>query len=350
MMLAVLTITLALSPLLDLLPDEIPFIVYEWPYNIHLAPSAEAGRYHLTASQLSEHFSIDVYPADTDKDYYLIALDMQWSVHAVEEFPDQTKVLGNIARLLNDRTVNLAGGHPLTGNHVHIEETGSDIVGDKEVFFYIYHKDFEGTVPDTILHFIKTEWLIDTIDDSFVEEPYEYRHLQMIGYEEGAKVDCYTVDGSHFQKEVLFDASQDLYIPFAPGEMGPAMLILRESNTQPQTDYTQAITLHEGWNLVSWHLNLHQPFGVYIWFNELLPDDEEHEWFFGTEPDQPFGQLNTYTLAGVNDYYPSPGLLSPTTEWHLNNAYYFDMETPHTWNDFTNCPLYEPDPPDFNFT
>ncbi|MBU0517815.1 hypothetical protein KJ564_02620, partial [bacterium] len=78
--------------------DPHPFITYEWPYDIWLNEAAEAGRYHLTASQLSEHFSIDVYPnPQDDRDYYLNALDMQWPVGD----PEQTKVHSNIARLLN---------------------------------------------------------------------------------------------------------------------------------------------------------------------------------------------------------------------------------------------------------
>ncbi|MBU1880844.1 hypothetical protein KKA08_02335, partial [bacterium] len=173
MMLAIHILLLTLIPQL-LTAQSMVSQAYEWPYDIWLNEAAEAGRYHLTASQLSEHFSIDVYPnPQDDRDYYLNALDMQWPVGD----PEQTKVHSNIARLLNDFAPDVITGHPMTGNHVNLEDKGWDVSADddKPVYYYIYHKDYAAV--DTFLHFIKTEWLIDTIDDSFVEEPYEYRHL-----------------------------------------------------------------------------------------------------------------------------------------------------------------------------
>jgi len=79
---------------------------------------------------------------------------------------------------------------------------------------------------------------------------------------------------------VILSTALILNDPFNPGEMGPAMLIIHELD-QPssQDDYTQTLQLHEGWNLVSWHI---WPSGmpeVYQAIAAMLPDDPEHSWF-----------------------------------------------------------------------
>ncbi|MBU1881480.1 hypothetical protein KKA08_05555, partial [bacterium] len=129
--------------------------------------------------------------------------------------------------------------------------------------------------------------------------------------------------------------------PFSPGEMGPAMLILRESNTAAQTDFTQAITLHEGWNLVSWQILPVENYGEELQMFEILPGPPS--WLNGIS-----SYLQKWDF--VDRWYPDNPSGAADWEWDLNYAYYILIDEPHTWNDFTNCELYEPDPPDFNFT
>ncbi|MBU1652490.1 hypothetical protein KKA00_09730, partial [bacterium] len=113
-------------------------------------------------------------------------------------------------------------------------------------------------------------------------------------------------------------------IPFSPGEMGPAMLILRESNTQPQTDYTQTITLHDGWNLVSWHVDL-DPNGQLEeqYIPALL---QSQTWFCeGTQDER------IYRYESDVDYYPLVNLPPPAWPWDYDQAYYMLMVDDESW-------------------
>ncbi|MBU0518811.1 T9SS type A sorting domain-containing protein [bacterium] len=123
-------------------------------------------------------------------------------------------------------------------------------------------------------------------------------------------------------------------IPFAPGEMGPAMLILRESNTQPQTNFTQAITLHEGWNLVSWYVF---PEGSSV--NWPTMDDlfaGTNTWF-QSDHDDPFpdkvGRYDANPYIPDYQYYPRVGYSGPSEwQWKPYEAYSVYLESPaHFW-------------------
>ncbi|MBU0519250.1 hypothetical protein KJ564_09975, partial [bacterium] len=120
--------------------------------------------------------------------------------------------------------------------------------------------------------------------------------------------------------------------PFSPGEMGPAMLILRESNTAAQTDFTQAITLHEGWNLVSWQILPVENYGEELQMFEILPGPPS--WLNGIS-----SYLQKWDF--VDRWYPDNPSGAADWEWDLNYAYYILMDEPHTWNDFENRPLLQ---------
>ncbi|RJP79628.1 MAG: hypothetical protein C4524_05030 [Candidatus Zixiibacteriota bacterium] len=74
----------------------------------------------------------------------------------------------------------------------------------------------------------------------------------------------------------LLDRLPDEVPPgFSPGEMGPHMLILDGATNSGTTTYSQTLSLHPGWNLVSWNLDIPDPNPLeppfHLEMDEILP-------------------------------------------------------------------------------
>ena len=146
---------------------------------------------------------------------------------------------------------------------------------------------------------------------------------------------------------------------FAPGEMGPGMLIIHELDDPIiQSDYSQTLQLHTGWNLVSW----------YVWpegndldppsMDDLFkpPDPPPPEWWFDYDQEEPFsdkvGRYNSDPSPGQDQYYPRVGYFGSGDEWfwEMHQAYQIYLESPaHFWEkqsreDYNQLPFdFEPD-------
>jgi hypothetical protein len=95
----------------------------------------------------------------------------------------------------------------------------------------------------------------------------------------------------------------------------------------PQTNASQSLALHSGWNLVSWDIVPYSP-PMFMW--QILPDEtipppyQYAEWF------HEHGKLWTNLHSGRFDYYP---LMDGSDQWPwgLNSAYLMFMDASHTW-------------------
>jgi hypothetical protein len=107
----------------------------------------------------------------------------------------------------------------------------------------------------------------------------------------------------------------------------------------PGSTFSQALQLHEGWNLVSWNIVPVDNVGEELQMFEILPNNPDHYWFHGWPLGSPPIQVPTgklYKWDNKDLYYPQ---WYPQEEWHLDYAYYILMDSSHNWNEFTNRPL-----------
>ena len=97
-------------------------------------------------------------------------------------------------------------------------------------------------------------------------------------------------------------------------EITPGMLIVHEQSASlPPDNQTQSVYIHDGWNMVSWHI---EPLSPPFLMQDILPEDG-NDWFFDNA-----GKVCKYDLYG--DGYPSyPN--SEQWEWNLEQGYYFDF-------------------------
>ncbi|HEX7344298.1 MAG TPA: T9SS type A sorting domain-containing protein [bacterium] len=121
----------------------------------------------------------------------------------------------------------------------------------------------------------------------------------------------------------------------AAGETGPAMLMVNENNPAPQAanEYDQTVQLHPGWNLVSWHVWPSGTPEVYLTIEQMLPHDGaqgEHAWFHYN----PGGRIFVHTDNA--HWWPEHQAIGDEN-WNVHRAYYFDMNGPHTWDDYTGA-------------
>ncbi len=105
-------------------------------------------------------------------------------------------------------------------------------------------------------------------------------------------------------------------------------------NVYGQTDYTQTIQLHPGWNLVSWHIWPSGTPEVFETIAQMLPDDGpngDHSWLH-------------YSPGGKVYYYDDDDLWWPdyssvgNVDWNVDWAFYFEMNGLHNWDEYTNLP------------
>jgi hypothetical protein len=121
---------------------------------------------------------------------------------------------------------------------------------------------------------------------------------------------------------------------FAPGEMGPALQMIREAtgDASPATGFSQSLQLHEGWNLVSWNIVPLDNVGFTIEMNEILPGPPS--WLTDAG-----GKVYTWEhndLWYPNSQHPEYG----GWEWNPYFAYYLHLDSAplFPWQ-FTNRPL-----------
>ncbi|MBU0518956.1 T9SS type A sorting domain-containing protein [bacterium] len=129
-------------------------------------------------------------------------------------------------------------------------------------------------------------------------------------------------------------------IPFAPGEMRPHTLMLHEpDDPQPQTDYTQTIQLHEGWNLVSWHIWPSGTAGISEQIRNMIPET-------GWISDNPGGEVFYYDNSEHS--WPAYDDIGDVW-WYVDWAFYFNMNGYYTW-EYQNKPEVWPSSHDIELT
>jgi len=180
---------------------------------------------------------------------------------------------------------------------------------------------------DAFVHFIRTD-CDRPVANQFVQSLYPVAMWMNYNGTQGqlAKVDCYTASGAQFQKDAELVTDYDAQTCFAPGEMGPAMLIVQENNTAPQANYDQSVFLHPGWNLVSWYLSIpdpdqQPPFDLTV--DEVVSYTPNISSYFLTTPI--VNEIFWYNE--INNYYP----LDLTHAWDLNHAYYILFNQSLPW-------------------
>ncbi len=320
--------------------SEHPFLVFEWTFERDFwgDPDEDRPKADWTAANIAELFSVDVFPTDSTRDHQLLQYDLAWE--AID--PRYEALFDQCTDLLNDPDPSTSTGNPVTGTHIHLEDVETFVpdTGDPEVFRYTYH--YANGDSNYYVHFMKTEWLAgnrNMLDTSmFVIADVNGWNFDNLGldYECAGgtpKVDCYTATGAHFLKDVDSTAGSE-FVHFAPGETGPAMLIMHENNPAAQTDYTQGLALHPGWNLVSWHIVPidSSSFGQFLQMKEILDTTSTtNDWFFDNG-----GQLFRWTSDFW--YYPGNPQESENWEWNLNYAYYLHLDACHLWQ-FAQQPL-----------
>jgi len=105
-------------------------------------------------------------------------------------------------------------------------------------------------------------------------------------------------------------------------------------SAQAKDNFTQTLQLHEGWNLVSWHIWPSGQVGIYQTIAEMLPNDGsqgEHSWFHY----DPGGKVYYYLKSQLD--WPGYPLIG-NQFWNVHWAYYFNMNGPHNWNEYINMP------------
>ena len=132
--------------------------------------------------------------------------------------------------------------------------------------------------------------------------------------------------------------------PFSAGETGPGMLIIHEPDepiVQQEGGFTQSLQIHQGWNLVSWHIVPPDPTPQnYLQMIDILPDDGTNDWFFDHG-----GQVYEWLYRNLN--YPDDPFMH-TEEWDLDYAYFMLLDIAHPWQ-FQYRPRFELNPiTDFN--
>ncbi|TKJ40661.1 hypothetical protein CEE37_06775 [candidate division LCP-89 bacterium B3_LCP] len=309
--------------------NEHPFFVMEWFFHDYYG-TLERDR-HWSAAQIAEMFSVDVFPDDPDTVHRLLMYNVPW----LAMNPGHDEVFETCASMLND-------------------PGGQGVMFDSEVHFYPYYisegtKVHRYTYQDReengdYVHFMRTH---DEDDD---EDEYVQSNCWFILFNvlsSSTNINCYTPSGSSFQKDVTrLDWQQGYpmnliypcsYIEFAASEFGPGMLMVPEYDYTTSSDYTQGLQLHEGWNLLSWHLDIEDPDTIassYMRMDEILPDSSYNDWFHEND-----GELYKWDEADFNyPDYPQ----SFQWEWDLNYAYYMLLEESHFW-EFEDQPRFDLD-------
>jgi hypothetical protein len=108
------------------------------------------------------------------------------------------------------------------------------------------------------------------------------------------------------------------------------LLLLFPANlsAKPAETFSQSIQIHEGWNLVSWHIVPVDEYGPTLQMFEILPGPPS--WLTDNN-----GKV--FTWESNLEYYPDHPPGSASWEWDLDYAYYFEMDGSATWQ-FTNRP------------
>ncbi|MCX6639590.1 MAG: hypothetical protein NTW14_03790, partial [bacterium] len=115
---------------------------------------------------------------------------------------------------------------------------------------------------------------------------------------------------------------------FSTAAFAPEELIFSAPPPPPPTS-SQSLTLHTGWNLVSWNI---VPMTQPIAMQDILPTSG---WFGGTGANK----LYKHDDSQVSHYYPLYGG-SESWVWDVNYAYYMRLEQPPSTNwSFSDQPL-----------
>jgi hypothetical protein len=310
---------------------EHPFFAIEWAYIDEFPESLatfENIEIDLAMAQLAENFSIDAFPLEP-RMHQLMRYNCVWQTTA----NPYDNMYGICAQLLNDSL-----GRTLFTKYEVLNPFGT---AEPDVYHYLFSK--EGT--NEYVHFLRTTWDygID-LQNLYVKSPPGWDlNLANGNALAGARVDCYTPSGSQFQRVVSRVGSNPPFIHFAPGEIGPDIMIIHENNPAVQSGFSQGIQLRKGWNLVSWNVIPPDstPTTPLVMSDILDPDDPVNNWFF--EPSL-YGQLFKHDDA--QQFYP---IYAATANWpwNLNHAYYLGTNSNHFWQ-FQNCPLNSQSP--FQFT
>ncbi|TKJ41203.1 hypothetical protein CEE37_05935 [candidate division LCP-89 bacterium B3_LCP] len=293
--------------------NEHPFFIMEWFFHDYYG-TLERDR-HWSAAQIAEMFSVDVFPDDPDTVHRLLMYNVPWL--AMNPYHDE--VFETCASMIfqpdGDLTFYSAGD---------VEDVPQ---GEPAVHRYSYRR---GNYWD-VIHFLRTDHEIDegeTAADLYVQNGWNF-YLWNTDYTPNDKVNCYTPSGMQFQKEVhvvdIPDTLSNRWIYFEDGEMGPGMLIVKEELIPIEgDDYSQGLQLHEGWNLVSWHIEPVDDYGPYLEMIEILDTTgTTNDWFHENE-----GELYKWNEADLNyPDYPQ----SPQWEWDLDYAYYIYLDESHFW-------------------
>jgi len=270
-----------------------------------------------TAAHIAELFSVDVFPLDTDINHFL-----------VQYYPNRIPLRHYDTYEVCAQMLNVPN---ITFDSYKMTQVGDAIVHS---YTYFQPEGSGGSNDPAYVHFIRTDQgeTYTYEAEQFVQTPFDFDDLMLENYQEGAKVECYTPDSDHYQKEVDVSGSNPV-VGFNAGEMGPGMVVMHESSSEAQLDYTQSIQLHNKWNLLSWHIWPIGQLGFEFTISDILPNDPEHSWFH----DQPGGKVYDYT----DDYEYWPQFSSVGNRvWNVNWAYYFHMDGSHNWDEFTERPEY----------
>jgi hypothetical protein len=289
-------------------------------------------------SMIAESFSVDAFPLDDEKDHYLAESCNSWVVN----FPYGLEPGETCAKVLNDNTPTGPGKMFSFASHF----IPNPSLNNVKVHQYVFQPRL-GTFFDKV-HFIRTDYCPPNQADRYVKVPWECElHSQPnpacyeVALDNTKKLDCYTPSGNLFQKEYSSCNNCHTQAPtqkphktsFAEGEMGPGMLIMAENNAASTSNYSQSLQLHEGWNLVSWHIkvrDLSSPPGDLL-IDEVVagvPNDPVNLSIadqFGTQ--HPLNRI--FDWDSRTEWYPQNLLTIP---WDRKLAYYIYFDHPLNWS------------------
>ena len=322
-----------------------PFFIRDWQF-FYIGHDQSPGdisypQNDWIASELTKIFAIDVFPDDPDTNFYLVEYQTPWYIY------DRAEVFDKCAEMLNNSS----------------EENGFEFVEQVDqtiVHSYRFADPDEDPGYNNLVEFVRTDYGTTEPyfgqDEHYVTTDWDYIFQNNLPgfppYPDAdlispIKLDAHTLYGDCFQKDAFLHTYPGGYTQikssFSGGEMGPQMIILKTSEGGDPDDYTQTVNLHEGWNLLSWHIWPIGDVGEDFFINEILPDDPEHSWFH----DNPGGKVYDYT----DDYeywplFPSVG----NRVWKVDWAYFFDMDGSHTWDEFVDKPQIWEQSTDIPFT
>ncbi|MCX6639688.1 MAG: T9SS type A sorting domain-containing protein [bacterium] len=324
--------------------SEHPFVAIEWVYE----PDEISFLNDYNTAHLAESFSVDVFPTNAEKNHRLLTNDLSCNFFW-EKTPNP--VYNSIAGLLND-----PGGDGKVCREV--KDTvipqlyNNDDVTVHSITYCPIGED-NPAVDDNWKHwntFIRTDYGQAGVNQ-FAKQDWDFTLAEwysQTGSEEAMyQQHCATPTGNEFEKGIDHTAIEGpppewhhtVTVPFNEGEMGPAMLTLNQV-TDASSVHDQSITLHTGWNLVSWNIVPPDPDWPItpLLMQEILPTTQLPDpptWFQTTN-----GKLWTHEHAEEWWNYPEY-LGSGSWVWDLNFAYYLKLDQPHCWNDFTNRELID---------